>query len=106
MNFIQTAQEILSIKQNYSYHLDHLKLKEQNIEKVYDDDFNVHIFEQVDTTGGFGGAFGGSLHRTTQTTYVLVPKFNHDCLVFFGGKFAYRAPYSRKFIVDVVKRKG
>ena len=103
MNFIQTAQEILSIKQNYSYHLDHLKLKEQNIEKVYDDDFNVHIFEQVwgNTTGGFGGIGGSAM--TTQTTYVLVPKFNHDCLVFFGGKFAYRAPYSRKFIDDVVK---
>jgi hypothetical protein len=47
MDFIQTAQEILNIKQNYVHYLDYEKLKEQHIERVYDDDFDVYIFEQT-----------------------------------------------------------
>lgn len=103
MDLIQTAQEILSIKQNYGHYLDYEKLKEQHIQRVYDDDFDIYIFEQLwgNTSGGFEG-FGGSA-MTTQTTYVLVPKFDHDCLVFFGGRFAYKVPYNTKFMEDVTK---
>jgi hypothetical protein len=103
MDFIQTAQEILSIKQNYVHYLDHEKLKEQHIKRVYDDDFDVYIFEQTwgNTSGGFEGVGGSAM--TNQTTYILIPKFEHDCLVFFGGRFAYKAPCNQKFIEDVIK---
>jgi len=103
MNFIQTAQEILNIKQNYGYHLDYEKLKEQHIRRIDDNDFEVYIFEQLwgNTSGGFEGIGGSAM--TTQTTYVLIPKFDHDCLVFFGGRFAYKAPYNEKFKEDVAK---
>lgn len=104
------AQEILSIKQTYWFYLDHETLKWQNIKNIQDDDFDIDIFEQVwgNTSGGFEGIGGSAM--TTQTTYVLIPKFDHDCLVFFGGKFAYKAPYTKKFRDDVamgaVKGKG
>lgn len=103
MELIQTAKEVLDIKQNYSHYLDYEKLKEQNIKRVYDNDFDVYIFEQMwgNTSGGFEGIGGSAM--TTQTTYVLIPKFDHDCLVFFGGRFAYKAPYSKKFAEDVAK---
>ena len=103
MNFIQTAQEILSIKQNYGFYLDFQKLKDQKTGRVSDDDFDVYMFEQVwgNTAGGFEGIGGSAI--TGQTTYVLVPKFDHDCLVFFGGRFAYHAPQSKTFMEDVIK---
>jgi hypothetical protein len=56
------------------------------------------------TSGGFEG-FGGSA-MTNQRTYVFVPLTANDeeCLVFFGGKFAYHAPYNDVFMEDVTKQ--
>lgn len=104
MNLIQTAQEVLNIKQSYNFYLDYKKLKEQHIKRVDDDDFDIHIFEQMwgNTSGGFEGIGGSAM--TMQTTYVLIPKFDHDCLVYFGSKFAYKVPYSQKFIADVLAK--
>ena len=102
MDFIQTAKEILNIKQNYGHYLDYKKLQEQSLfGNITDDDFDLYLFEQTwgNTSGGFEGIGGSAM--TSQTTYVLVPKFDHDCLVFFGGKFAYKAPYNEKFMSDV-----
>ena len=44
---------------------------------------------------------------TTQRTYVFVPNHQIDdvCLVFFGGRFAYKVPYSKEFIDDVLKER-
>lgn len=48
---------------------------------------------------------GGST-MTEQRTYVFIPKCSdkENCLVFFGGAFAYSVPYSKVFINDVLSK--
>ena len=92
MDFIKTAQEILNIKQNYVHYLDYEKLKEQHIKRVYDDDFDVYIFEQTweNTSGGFEGIGGSAM--TNQTTYIIY--LSLIMIVWFSlvERFAYKAP--------------
>ena len=102
MNLIKMVKNLLDIKEDYQYYLDFQKLKENGISRVFDEDFDIYIFEQTwgDTSGGFEGI--GVSAITNQTTYVLIPNFNYDdCLVFFGGGFAYKVPYSKEFMEDV-----
>lgn len=102
MNLISMAKALLSIKECYIYHLDYKELKEKGIKSVSDEDFDIYIFDQIwgNTSGGFEGIGGCAM--TTQTTYVLVSNVHSECLVFFGGGFAYKVPYSREFMEDVV----
>lgn len=107
MNLIEMAKDLLNIKQNFKYYLDNKKLYELGHEQVYDEDFSIHIFEQMwgNTSGGFEGIGGSAM--TTQTTYVLISNMpNYDeCLVFFNGGFAYKVPYSEKFMKDVINQR-
>ena len=103
MDLIGMAIDLLNIQQNYNYYLDFKKLKDGGYERINSEDFDIHIFDQNwgNTSGGFEGIGGSAM--TTQTTYVLIPQINYDeCLVFFGGRFAYKVPYSREFIEDVI----
>lgn len=105
MDLITMAQEILSVKQTYPRHIDYKDLQKRSIKYIREDDFDIHIFEQMwgNTSGGFEGIGGSAM--TVQNTYVLIPKnFEHDCLVFFAGRFAYKVPYSEKFMDDVLNR--
>ena len=64
------------------------------------------MFEQLwsSTALGFGGLGGDAM--TTAMTYVFVPQIEgEDCIVYFAGKFAYKAPYNRTFMDDVAKRR-
>lgn len=67
-------------------------------------DFELYTFEQTwgNTSGGFEGIGGRAM--TNQRTYVFVPLTateNEECLVFFGGRFAYHAPCNEIFMNDV-----
>lgn len=102
MDLIGMAKSLLSIKQDYPYHIDYKKLNENGYSRVTDEDFDIYIFEQTwgNTSGGFEGMGGSAI--TTLPTYVLIPTINYDeCLVFFNGSFAYKVPYSREFMEDV-----
>lgn len=69
-------------------------------------DFELYTFEQVwgSTNCGWGGIGGQAI--TSQRTYVFVPIYSgtENCLIYFGGMFAYAVPYSQKFIEDVKNR--
>lgn len=99
LDFIEMARDLLTIHQNISLHL-------KNPTKTKVGDFDLETFVQVwgNTSGGFEGVGGSAM--TSQRTYVLIPMYadNEDCLVFFGGRFAYNAPYSNTFIDDVRSR--
>ena len=107
MDLLQTAIELLEIKKSYSCQLDMQILIEQGVKRLSDDDFDMYIFEQMwgNTSGGFEGMGGSAM--TTQNTCVIVPKghFKHDCMVFFGGTFCYKVPYSKEFMKDVIEGK-
>lgn len=66
------------------------------------DDFGLYLFEQVwgSTALGFEGIGGQAI--TSARTYVFVPtSCDERCFVYFGGRFAYAAPYSDVFMADV-----
>ena len=68
------------------------------------DDVRVYSFPQThsDTTLGFGG-FGGQMMASAQTYVVDI---EGHLLVYFGGRFAYRAESSmdRQAVMDGVRR--
>lgn len=66
----------------------------------------MYVFPQVwgSTALGFGGV-GGQM-MTTANTYVFIDKYSEqNCFVYFGGRFAYEAPYCQEFIDDVRRNK-
>lgn len=92
------ARDILSIEEDLPFRFDYN-------EKPYPtlDDFELYTFEQVwgSTALGFGGMGGQAI--TSARTYVFIPmKHNQKCFVYFGGRFAYKADYSQKFMDDVL----
>jgi len=97
LNLRDIAIELLQIDRNfYGY------LKEPYKNRI--SDFELYMFEQTwgNTSGGFEGIGGSAM--TNQRTYVFIPTTateQEECLVFFGGRFAYHAPYSETFINDV-----
>ena len=66
-------------------------------------DFDVHMFGQTwgSTALGFPGCGGQMMTRAN--TWVFIPELDgEDCLVYFGGSFAYAVPWSRVFQTDVL----
>lgn len=99
LNLVDTAIELLAISQDISYRL--LKNKDTNISN-----YQMETFTQLwgNTSGGFE-TIGGSA-MTEQRTYVFLPIYHNDnCLVYFGGRFAYSVPFSQTFIQDVKYRR-
>jgi len=94
MNLVKMAKELLDIHEEIKYYTGFGEFKE--------DEYDIYIFEQMwgNTSGGFQGVGGSAM--TNQNTYVLIPKCEGKCFVFFGGIFAYKVPYSQKFIKDVI----
>lgn len=106
MEFVNLAKEILEVSMRYKNVCDYNAVKKaidngEISRGLSDECFSLHTFSQLwgNTSGGFEG-FGGSA-MTTQNTIVLVPKFTHDALVFFGGTFAYRTPVTKEFLEDL-----
>ena len=92
------ARNLLAIEEDISFRFN-------KREKTWVDDFEMYTFEQMwgDTTCGFGGMGGQAM--TTCRTYVFVPQVDgEDCFVYFGGRFAYKVPYSKIFMDDVNKQ--
>lgn len=89
------AREVLSIEEDILFRFNHRG-------KTRVDDFEMYTFEQIwgDTTCGLGGIGGQAM--TTCRIYVFIPQVDgEDCVVYFGGKFAYKVPYSEIFMDDV-----
>ena len=96
---IKIARELLLIEEDLPHRLDYTTAKH----KVTADDFELFTFEQLWGSGtlGFGGA-GGSV-ITSANTYVLVPATcDQQCIVYFGGRFAYKADYCEEFKKDLL----
>jgi hypothetical protein len=96
LNLRDMALELLLIDRNFTCYLKdpyHTRME----------DFEFFTFEQTwgNTSGGFEGIGGCAM--TNQRTYVFVPVYTEkeECLVFFGGRFAYHAPYCETFLEDV-----
>ena len=103
LNLRDMAIEILSIDREFYFHMNQESYKKG----MRQSDYDLYTFEQLwgNTSGGFEGIGGSAM--TTQRTYVFVPQHQLDeiCLVFFGGRFAYKVPYSREFIDDVINQR-
>ena len=99
LDLVDTAIELLAISQDIPYRL--LKNKDKNLS-----DYKMETFTQIwgNTSGGFESIGGSSI--TEQRTYVFLPIYiNDNCLVYFGGNFAYSVPCSDIFIKDVRERR-
>lgn len=93
----QIAREVLAIEADLPH-----RIKYDKAEKATVDDFVMYTFTQLwgSTALGFGGVGGQAM--TTANTYVFVPEcVNQDCFVYFGGRFAYSAPFCQTFMDDV-----
>ena len=93
------AREVLAIDADFPFRLDY-----SDKTKVSVDDFEIHMFKQTwgSTALGFGGIGGQAI--TEANTYVLIPLvYNQKCLVYFGGRFAYKADYCDAFVDDMLK---
>lgn len=99
LNLRNMAIEILSIDREFYFHVN----PESYNKGLRQADYEMYTFEQVwgNTSGGFEGIGGSAM--TTQRTYVFIPnhQFDDNCMIFFGGRFAYSVPYSREFMDDV-----
>ena len=96
LSLTQMAIELLQINDDFGRRL--MSPRRHTIS-----DFELYTFNQVwgNTSGGFEGIGGCAI--TTQRTYVFVPKgCAENCLVYFGGRYAYSVPYSEAFMSDVV----
>ena len=99
LNLVTMARELLQIQENMAYYV-------ANPAKTRISDFELETFEQTwgNTSGGFEGIGGSAM--TSQRTYVFIPLYSDEekCLVFFGGRFAYKADYCEAFKEDLSKR--
>ena len=90
------AREILAIEADMPYRLDYTE------ERPTIDDFELYTFNQTwgSTALGFGGIGGQAM--TQARTYVFVPvTCNQKCLVYFAGRFAYKADWCENFREDI-----
>ena len=97
---VDMAIEVLLINNDLPYRINWKN--EEPLYKFSIDDFSIYAFEQTweSTALGFGG-IGGDV-MTTAMTYVFVPLTCHqNCFIYFGGKFAYEAPYSDILMEDI-----
>ena len=93
----EMARDILSIEADLPFRFNY-----REGQRVSVDDFELHTFEQVwgSTALGFGGIGGQAM--TSARTYVFVPMTcNQKCLVYFAGRFAYKADWCENFREDV-----
>lgn len=99
------ARELLMIDEDIPYRLSY----HEDGRRVSLEHYEMHTFTQMwgSTAGGFNDGYGLSgCAMTRQRTYVFTPKSTvvKDCLVYFGGRFAYKVPYSKTFADDVLKK--
>lgn len=90
------AREILAIEADLPYRLDYIE------ERPTIDDFELYTFDQNwgSTALGFGGIGGQAM--TKARTYVFVPvTCNQKCLIYFAGRFAYKADYCDSLVEDI-----
>ena len=102
-NLTQMAKHILQIESDLPYRFNY---KNDKYDHPTVDDFEIYIFQQIwcSTALGFGGIGGEAM--TYAYTYVFIPvNTNQNCFVYFDGRFAYEAPYSDKFMEDVMNQK-
>ena len=86
---INMAMQLLSIYEDIKYRTD-------------ETDFEIHDFDQIwgSTALGFPGMGGQAI--TCERTWVLIPESTYDCAyVYFGGRFAYKASMSDRFVDDL-----
>ena len=98
LNLIQIAMDLLAIHEDFPFRL-------KNPMQCKISDFEMETFTQIwgNTSGGFESIGGDAM--TEQRTYVFVPtSVDENCFVYFGGRFAYKVPYSKTFISDVKQR--
>lgn len=97
LNLTSMAIELLQIEQYFSNYL-----KEPRKNSVCDFELLTFVQTWGNTSGGFEGIGGSAM--TEQRTYIFVPTTateSEECLVFFGGKFAYYAPLNETFKKDI-----
>ena len=77
MTILKTTRQLLQIQEDM-YQLEPVQ------------DFEIYMFEQSwgSTALGFGGVGGSKV--TTETTFVLIPKYYNYAYVYFGSRFAYK----------------
>ena len=96
--FSTLARLLLEIEDDLPNRFDYTKDK-----KIYDNTYDIHIFDQLwgSTALGFGGIGGQAM--TTATTVVLVPfDSNQDhALVYFAGRYAYKCKMNKAFKEDL-----
>ena len=65
-------------------------------------DYELITFTQVwgSTTGGFGGIGGCAMTSMRTCVFVNIRSYR-DCIVFFGGKYAYTVERTDDFLADV-----
>lgn len=99
LSLIKMARELLSIQEEFPNRLSYPQKNKIS-------DFEMETFTQIwgNTSGGFE-TIGGSI-TILQRTYVFIPVTAEDeaCQVYFGGAYAYMAPYSKMFLEDVKNR--
>lgn len=91
------AKELLAIEEDMPFRFERL-----NPGMVKVDDFEMITFNQIwgSTALGFGGVGGQAI--TEARTYVFIPMISgHKCLVYFGDRFAYKAPYCEALKEDI-----
>ena len=94
---IGLAREALAIEEDIQY-----RVNNPHNPRLFYDGFDMIIFDQTwgSTALGFGGIGGDAM--TQARTYVFIPMVDgEDCIVYFAGRFAYKAPYSSVFAEDV-----
>ena len=93
---VRMASELLAIEADLPYRLDYDK------EQPGIDDFELYTFSQIwgSTALGFDGIGGQAM--TQARTYVFVPvTCEQKCVVYFAGRFAYKADYCENLKEDI-----
>ena len=91
------AKELLLIEEDIKFRIDFV----ENY-RVTVDDFELYTFNQTwgSTALGFGGIGGQAM--TQARTYVFIPQVeNQKCIIYFGGRFAYKADYCDALVDDI-----
>lgn len=98
-SLVSLAREVLEIESDIQF-----RIKGRYEFRHTVDDFELVTFNQTwgSTALGFGGIGGQAI--TQARTFVFIPQVdNEDCIVYFGGRYAYSVPYSNAFMDDVHK---
>ena len=117
----QIAKELLIIDEDLTSRLDYLRCKKE-LESLRGDLKNYYelymfeqslnesreVYESIQTDAGERKIDDSyTFPLMTRRVYVFIPKpelKDEMCFVFFGGKFVYAVPYSKKVMDDVNRR--